>query len=239
MQIKAVIFDMDGLMLDTEPLYRAAAKKAAAEFGFTLTDSLHERLIGRNVEDAERIVREAFGPDFPLEAYKARNHALEAEFKAGPLPKKPGLDELLDLLDSWRIPKAVATSTRSAISLPELKRTGLFERFQAVATGDEVAKRKPAPDLFLLATKRLGVEPAECLVLEDAEPGVIGAHRAGMQVYMVPDLQAPSPAARENANAIFGSLFEVTARLRELRSADAKQRSHPKVLDTASSQPLE
>jgi HAD superfamily hydrolase (TIGR01509 family) len=221
--ITAAIFDMDGLMLDTEPLYRAAAKKAAAEFGYTFTDVLHERLIGRNAEDAERTVREAFGPDFPLEAYKARNHALEAEFKAGLLPKKAGLDELLDLLDSWGIPKAVATSTRSAISLPELERTKLRGRFAAIATGDEVTHGKPAPDLFLLAAKRLGVEPSACLVLEDAEPGVIGAHRAGMRVYMVPDLQLPSPAAREHATAVFDSLFQVAARLTELRSADLER----------------
>jgi len=222
MLIKAVIFDMDGLMLDTEPLYREAAKRAAAEFGYTLTDALHDRLIGRNVEDAERTVREAFGPDFPLKQFQARNQALEAEFENGPLPKKPGLDELLDLLDSWHMPKAVATSTRRAISVPELVKTKLLDRFQAVAAGDEVAHGKPAPDLFLLAAQRLDVEPSHCLVLEDSEPGVIGARRAGMQVCMVPDLQAPSVAAREHATAIFDSLFQVAQQLKQLRFAEAK-----------------
>ena len=116
------------------------------------------------------------------------------------------------------MPKAVATSTRREISLPELTKTNLLPRFRTVATGDEVTYGKPAPDLFLLAAKRLGADPSRCLVLEDAEPGVLGARRAGMQVYMVPDLQVPSARAQQEATAIFGSLYEVATHLKMLRS---------------------
>src|SRR5580704_10702163 len=117
MRIEAVIFDMDGLMLDTEPLYRAACQQAAAEFGYTLSDAVHCRLMGRNPEDAERVVLDEFGPGFPMDAFRDRCQILEAAFEGGPVPKKRGLDELLDFLDSRRVPKAVATSTRRKISV--------------------------------------------------------------------------------------------------------------------------
>jgi HAD superfamily hydrolase (TIGR01509 family) len=215
MQLRALIFDMDGLMLDTEPLYRAACQQAATEFGYALSDVVHSRLMGRNTADAEQVVLDEFGPEFPMDAFRDRCQTLEAAFEGKSLPKKPGLDELLDLLDARRVPKAVATSTRRKISVPNLAATGLLGRFDAIATGDEVASGKPAPDLFLLAAQRLGIEPASCLVLEDVEPGVVAAHRAGMQVYMVPDLQPSSPTTQRLANGIFDSL-QLVARHLEL-----------------------
>lgn len=170
MQIRAVIFDMDGLMLDTEPLYRAACQQVALELGYVLSDDVHSRMIGRKTADAERVVREEFGPGFPIDAFRERYQKLESQFKRGPLPKKRGLDELMELLDSRRVPKAVATSTQREVAVAELAATGLLHRFDVIATGDEVTNGKPAPDLFLLAAERLGVGPSACLVLEDAEP---------------------------------------------------------------------
>lgn len=213
MHIKAVIFDMDGLMLDTQPLYRTAWQQAAAEFGYTLSDATHCRLLGRNTADSEQVLMVEFGPGFPMDRFRGRCQALEAAFEGGPVPKKHGLDELLGLLDSRRVPRAVATSTQRKISAPLLARMGLFDRFDAIATGDEVQNGKPAPDLFLLAAERLGVEPAGCLVLEDSEPGVIAAHRAGMQVFNVPDLQVLSATTRQLANGVFDSLAEVARHL--------------------------
>ena len=214
MKLAAVIFDMDGLMLDTEPLYRAAWKKATAEFGYTLTDEAHGRIMGHSTAGAERVVFEEFGAAFPMDAFRTRRRELEAEFQSAPLPKKPGLDELLDFLDSRGLRKAVATSTRREMAISQLTVNGLIHRFDAVATGDEVENGKPAPDLFLLAANRLRAEPAMCLVLEDAAPGVLGAHRAGMRVYVVPDLQPPTKPVLELADGEFDSLEAVEIHLK-------------------------
>ncbi len=214
--IEAVIFDMDGLMLDTEPLYRAAWQRAANELGYTLSDQVFIQMIGRSARDSEEILLNEFGPAFPLAAFQNRYPQLEARFREKPLPKKRGLDELLSLLDSKRVPKAVATSTWGKIAIPGLASAGLLDRFDAIATGDEVTKGKPEPDLFLLAATRLGVEPEECLVLEDAEAGVIAAHRAGMQVFVIPDLQLPSVESSALANGVFDSLAEVANSLQNI-----------------------
>lgn len=130
--------------------------------------------------------------------------------------KKPGLDDLLALLDSRGVPKAVATATESRLAVAQLGGLDLLDRFSALATADEVVDGKPAPDLFLLAAQRLGVEPSGCLVLEDSEAGIVGAHRAGMRVYAVPDLKPPSPAIEAFAQGRFDSLAAVERRLRRL-----------------------
>ena len=215
MRIKAVIFDMDGLMLDTEPLYRAACQQAARGLGYALSDAVHSRMIGRNIADAERAVLEEFGPGFPMDGFRDQCQKLEAEFQGRPVPKKHGLDQLLAFLDSRCVPKAVATSTRRKNAVAQLAASGLLDRFNSIATGDEVRNGKPAPDLFLLAAQRLGIDPAACLVLEDAEPGVIAAHSAGMQVYMAPDSHPSSSTTERLADGIFASL-EVVARHLEL-----------------------
>jgi HAD superfamily hydrolase (TIGR01509 family) len=204
---------MDGLILDTEPLYRAAWQQAAIGLGYVLSETAYSRMIGRKTQDGEHVMFDEFGPEFPIDAFRERYREFESKFQKSPLPKKRGLDQLLDLLDSRRVSKAVATSTQRKVAVSELFATGLLNRFDVVATGDDVANGKPAPDLFLLAAERLGIDPVRCLVLEDAEAGVIAAHRAGMQVYMVPDLQPPSPRTEQMANRIFGSLDQVAAHL--------------------------
>ncbi len=214
MLIRAVIFDMDGLMLDTEPLYRIAWKQASAECGFDLTDEIYKKLVGRSRKDGFEALAEAFGPEFSLQKFQACVQIREANaFSGAPIPKKPGLDSLLTFLEARNIPKAVATSTERHRALPTLNSAGLLHRFETVVTGDEVARGKPFPDIFLLTAERLGVEPAACLVLEDAESGVVAASNAGMQVYMVPDLVPPSNATRQLAQGVFTSLADVLKNL--------------------------
>ena len=205
---------MDGLMLDTEPLYRAAWQEASADCGFPLPDAVYFRLAGLRRADAEQSLRNEFGAGFSMDAFRRACQRSEARaFARGLLPKKTGLDELLNFLDSRHIPKAVATSTEREVAASQLRATKLLARFDVVATGDEVANGKPSPDLFLLAAQRLGVEASGCLVLEDAEPGVVAAHRAGMGVYLVPDVSPLTSEARRLAHGIFDSLSAVARRL--------------------------
>lgn len=215
MQIQAIIFDMDGLMLDTEPLYRMVWKRAAAACGYNLTDEIYRGLVGRGRIVAEQILSQTFGPGFPMEKFRKLSREDEVRaFSFDPIEKKPGLEELLSFVESRNLPKAVATSTERSIAIPLLARMGLLERFSVLATGDEVAKGKPHPDLFLLVARRLKVDPPQCLVLEDSEAGVMAASAAAMPVFMVPDLVEPSDKVRHAATGVFQSLGDVVENLK-------------------------
>jgi len=129
---------------------------------------------------------------------------------------KPGLHELVDWLERERVPRAVATSTRRSRACAKLERVALYSRFAALVGGDEIARGKPAPDIFLEAAARLGVPPADCLVLEDSAPGVAGAIAAGMSAIMVPDRAAPPSQIAGRAPTVMASLVEVRLHLAAL-----------------------
>ncbi|HEX4134067.1 MAG TPA: HAD family phosphatase [Bryobacteraceae bacterium] len=208
---------MDGLMLDTEPFYRTAWQRAARECGYEISDELWFDFIGRTRAGGEDLMMNLFGAGFPLETFHAASLLTENAVFAEAVPsKKPGLDQLLAFLDLCRVPRAVATSTDRQRATEHLSNRQLLDRFDVVATADEVANGKPAPDLFLLAAKRLGVDPPNCLVLEDSEAGVLAAHRAGMRIFIVPDLKSPSEAIESMAQGRFNSLAEVESELRRL-----------------------
>jgi HAD superfamily hydrolase (TIGR01509 family) len=215
--VEAAIFDMDGLMLDSEPLGTKAWQQAVASYVFCLTDEINFRLIGRDAHDADEILRAAYGAQFPTEDVRrlaGRTYAQLAETKG--IPIKPGLWELLHYLDAEGIPGAVATSTARCDCLRHLERADLLSRFRVIVCGDEVDRGKPFPDLFLKAAQLLGVQPARCVVLEDSFPGIRAASAGGMIPIMVPDLMEPDEETHRLADAVVSDLYRAKAVIRNL-----------------------
>ncbi len=211
MEISAVILDMDGLMLDTERLYKVAWQEAALQLGFLLDDSFYFTLVGRTNADGETALIERFGMDFPLGPFRERWADLwREEVEAFGIPLKPGLTELLEYLAALGVPTAVATSSDQEHAAFSLQAAGLdARRFAHIVTGEQVETGKPAPDIYLEAARRLGVEPARTLAVEDSDAGILSASAAGMISVMVPDLKPPSPVARAVAFRVITSLHEV------------------------------
>ncbi len=213
----AVIFDMDGLMLDTEPLAARAWTDAAAAIGVAFDHAVTPSLVGRNFPDCRALVLAHHGAGYPVDALMHAWHvAYDAIVEREGIVLKTGLVELLGWLEAEGIRKAVATSTRRSRAQAKLARTALAPRFDALVGGDEPARGKPAPDIFVLAAARLDVAAAECVVLEDSEPGIRGALAAGMIALWVPDGVAPSASLAALPLLRFDDLHAVRAHLAAL-----------------------
>jgi HAD superfamily hydrolase (TIGR01509 family) len=210
--IEAVVFDMDGLMLDTEPLYKVAWQSGCNELGYDLDDVTYSTLVGRPTSACEQVLLQTFGPDFPLGLFRERWPVIWREKAASSgIQLKPGLLPLLAFLQRRGIPVAVATSSEAYFTEFSLSRAGLSDRFHTIVTGDQIERGKPAPDIYLAAAAKLGVAPERCIALEDSEAGAVAACAAAMITLLIPDWVPPSPAARRAATEIFPSLAEAHA----------------------------
>jgi len=213
----AVIFDMDGLLLDTEPLAAQAWGEAAAALHVEFDPALALAMVGRNFADCSAMVRARYGADYPVDALLGRWHATyDGIVDREGLAPKPGVHALLDWLESREILRAVATSTRRERARSKLARTALLPRFHDLVGGDEVARGKPAPDIYVEAARRLGVDAGACIALEDSEPGVRAALAARMAAIMVPDLHAPSAELLALDLLVLPTLHAVLRHLEEL-----------------------
>jgi beta-phosphoglucomutase-like phosphatase (HAD superfamily) len=211
----AIIFDMDGLLLDSEPLYQEAWQLAAQSLGYEIDDGLYMNLVGRSSVEADRLFLQIFGETFPVHDFNQRWEShWQALVKQYGVALKPGVPMLLDWLDQQMLARAVGTSSNQSEAELCLSLAGIHDRFPTIVTVEQVAAGKPAPDIFLEAARRLSVPPEDCLVLEDSNAGVEAAHAAGMTVVMVPDLQVPTPASAAIAIGIFSTLHEVLAWLK-------------------------
>lgn len=213
----AVIFDMDGLMLDTERIALACWDQAARIHGYELDPAIGLGMVGLNTRDCVRWVKQVLGDDFPMEEINVTSRELYHAELDRETPLKPGLLPLLNWLQAERIPLAVATSTRHEWALKKLNKAGIIDFFHGMVCGDQVSQGKPHPEIFLAAAERIGVIPAQCVVLEDSDPGVRGATAAGMRVIQVPDVKPPSDEVRGFGHPIVASLSDVQAQLQAWR----------------------
>ncbi len=212
----AVIFDLDGVILDTEGISYDAWKRAVADFGAVLEEDIYHKIVGLRIEDIEEILHSSFGADFPIhQAGKRRSQYIRQHIAEHGVKVKPGVRELLDFLDKAKFARAIATSSSRLLAMRKLARSNLADRFDAVICGDDVQNGKPAPDIFLQAAKRLDTTAEQCLVFEDSENGVRAAHAAGMTTILVPDLKQPSDEIMQLADRVFPSLREVIPFLQE------------------------
>jgi HAD superfamily hydrolase (TIGR01509 family) len=185
---------MDGLMLDTEQPVFPLWPRAARSLGWNLTDEMVWRIIGINETSIRRYFREQLGPDFPYDRIRAEvSRLMGEEFEKKGIALKKGLLPLLDHLEKKRIPMAVATSTSRGAALKKLGIAGLEGRFSVLVFGDEVKEGKPAPEIFLLAARRIGLAPGECAGFEDSPAGLQALQRAGIPSVFIKDLVEPPP----------------------------------------------
>ncbi len=201
----AVVFDLDGTLIDTESLCNLAGVEACANLGFPVSMAFFESLAGIDDRTRARLIEEHVGATVELAAFLTEWDRLCSERFARGIPVKAGAVELLEGLEAAGVPVALATSSRRGPAEEKLAATGLGRFFRTVVTFDDVAAPKPAPDPYLLAAERLGADPRRCLAFEDSETGARAAHAAGMTVVQVPDLH---PTKGAHAHHVAPSLLE-------------------------------
>jgi len=208
-ELQAVVFDMDGLLIDSEAIYLRSSVEAAKELGFELSEDLYKSVVGLTMQAGEDIIRNGMGTDFPFDEFNRKMHELlEIEF-ARHVPLKTGVEELLAHLAERNLPVAVATSTSRRRAESHLTHAGVMSYFSTIVTSGDVSRGKPDPEPYLLATRRLGVLPQSCLALEDSHNGVRSAHGAGLQTIMVPDMLVPTDEIAALCIAVMESLHKV------------------------------
>lgn len=206
--VDAVIFDMDGLMFDTEPLWTDVWAPILASMGFEYPHGLANAVRGTSGKSMDAVINR-FIPEVDAAKVRVEAYARVHELVMQGVPKKPGLDELLAFLDEQGVPMAVASSSALDVIKQNLKNGGVQQYFEHLFTGAGMANPKPAPDIFLNTAEAMGANPARTLVLEDSLSGVHAGVDGGFITVMVPDLIAPDDYAREHTACICKDLFEV------------------------------
>ncbi len=216
-QIQAVLFDMDGVIFDSEIKVIECWKDIAEKYGFGDIETPCYEALGTTREIAREIMLAHYGADFPYDAYKDEMAALfHARYGEGRLPKKKGVEELLQFLHMHNLKVALASSTRREVVTQELRDGGLLDYFDAVICGDMVARSKPEPDIFLKACEVLGVAPEHAVGIEDSYNGMRALAAAGIMAIMVPDLKQPTDEIRALAVEVLPDLLAVKAYLHKI-----------------------
>ncbi len=215
MKFQAAIFDMDGLLLDTEKVCLEIFEQACHAVGVPFFRDLYLSVIGKNAAGIEQTLRAGYGPDldYPVLHNEWRKR-YDAVVKHQAIPVKEGVIELLKWLKQHNIPTAVATSTQKDVATVKLRLAELDQYFDVYATGCEVKNGKPDPEIYLLAAERLNIDPAQCLAFEDSNNGVKSAVAANMITYQIPDLVEPCEEVLALGHNIRSSMHDVLSDLK-------------------------
>ncbi|MDE2853156.1 MAG: HAD family phosphatase [Chloroflexota bacterium] len=219
MDFKAIIFDMDGLLVDSEPLWYEAEKDMIESCGYTYTEEVREQTIGVRVDEFAEIIyrnypKVADAPAGIIKEISRRVLSLPRER----IPPRPGADEILRYVAERQIPRAIASSSGQTVIEHFVKLLGWDRLIPRRFSAEAVARGKPAPDIYLHAARQIGVEPQDCLALEDSLAGTQAALAAGMTCFSVPDLSHSSPADFADINdKVYSSLHDVLDELKRKR----------------------
>lgn len=217
MQYQAVVFDMDGVIFDTERLVIEFWKEVAKKHNIPNVEHTCIQCLGTNRVRTREIFLENYGADFPFDPYRAEvTELFDTHYKGVPLPTKPGIRELLNYLQEQDIKVGLASSTAQHLVRDEIGTAGLLPYFQTLVCGDMVEHSKPAPDIFLKACEILNADPTKSIAIEDSFNGIRSAHCAGMTPIMVPDQVQPTDEIRTLAFHVMPSLLDVLNWLKTL-----------------------
>lgn len=211
-QLKAIVFDMDGLMVDSEPLSQQAWDEYLRPYGHQLTEEIVSSIIGLRADMSTPRIKDLFNLPEPVPTIISKRAAIYSQIRARGVPTMPGLHELHTEINRRQIPWAVATSSPRHHAEEILQQLNLQDRCQAIAAGDEVTHGKPNPDIYLLAAERLGIPPQHCLALEDSGPGSQAAAAAGMTAVAIPNAQTKR-SDFSHVHYRYNSLHDVLANL--------------------------
>ena len=207
---QAVIFDLDGVLADSEPWWNQIDANLLAEYGVTYRGEYHRNVLGVSYRLAVEFYKNAFHLSAPVEELMRRRGQIATEFFANRVGLFPSAKTTLEELRQMKLRLALATSSVSASARPFLERTGIRSSFEVIVTGDEIRRGKPYPDIYLCTAEKLGVSADACLVIEDALSGVAAAKAANMRVAAIPDTRFVDPREYEKeTDYVLGSLSEI------------------------------
>lgn len=212
MKVNAVIFDMDGLLFDTEMVYYEATQMVADQMGFPYDKEFYLRFLGVSDEEVWANYHEIFAEYGRETVQRFIDESFQetlTRFASGNVQLKPGVMALLDFLDEQEIPKVVASSNQRKVIELLLEKNNLLTRFDTIVSAENVKRAKPDPEIFLLAQQKLGTAKENTLILEDSQNGILAAEAAEIPVIMVPDLLEPSAELADKTVAVVSSLHEI------------------------------
>jgi HAD superfamily hydrolase (TIGR01509 family) len=220
MSFRAVIFDLDGVLADSEPWWNQIDAKLLAEYGVMYRGEYHRNVLGVSYRLAVEFYKKAFNLSVSTDELMRRRAEIATDFFAKRVGLFPSAKEVLQELRHMNLHLAVATSSVSASARPFLDRHQLTAFFDAIVTGDEIERGKPHPDIYLCAAEKLAVAAAACLIIEDALSGIAAAKAAKMRVAAIPDTRFVDPREYEKeAEYVLGSLSEIPVLIRRVRAA--------------------